>query len=179
MKKTSNDCDISKGDSAQTQCESETEISGDSHQRNDVDGDNASNEVDDAWGLAHDSCLQPVDIRVEIMAELENHILSVAPAEKNKPHSLLNTPNDEMKAFPTLFPHGVNGFDEKRDKIVKSKVLQCPTARCRFKICKTFRVYILCPSLGGTGTYYIRHEHTIPERNSDNRWKKNYSVDDM
>ena len=129
------------------QCESETEISGDSHPGNDVDeADNASNEVDDARGLIHDSCLQPVDIRAEIMAELENHILSVAPAEKNKPHSLLNTPNDEMKAFPTLFPHGVNGFDEKR----------------RFEICKAFRIYILCPSSGGTGTYYIRHEHTIP-----------------
>lgn len=95
-------------------------VSNDDNEQNDTE--NITDEQNELGGLAHDTCLEPLDVRTDVMQELQNRIFSVAPGEGSKPHSLLNTPNDEMKAFPTLFPQGVNGLDEDRDfKISRAK----------------------------------------------------------
>ena len=53
--------------------------------------------------IAHDTCLQPIDMRTEARAEIENYIYSVAPGQGKKPHSILENMT-EAKSFPTLFP---------------------------------------------------------------------------
>ena len=71
-----------------------------------------------------DSCLQPPDLRTEAMAELENMVYSVAPAEGNKPISLFRPDGNSTEAtsFPALFPTGKNTFQSEREtKISLSK----------------------------------------------------------
>jgi hypothetical protein len=75
-----------------------------------------SAENDHLRGLSSDTCIQPIDMRTEALAELENFVYSVAPAEGNKPVSIFKEDMGEALAFPTLFPSGINTFDEEREQ---------------------------------------------------------------
>ena len=57
-----------------------------------------------------DSCLQPLDLMIELMIE-DVESISIAPGEGNKPASLFNEPMIGAKSFPSLFPNGCNTYD--------------------------------------------------------------------
>ena len=64
-------------------------------------------------GLAIESCIQPRNIRDEILA-FGDGIYSVAPAQRNSPVSFFKTPKLEAMAFPVQFPTGQNTLDDRR-----------------------------------------------------------------
>ena len=80
--------------------------------------DDEPNERDHLRGVGNDTCLQPIDMITEALAELRNGIFSVAPAEGNTPVSLFRQDDKDREAmsFPTLFPHAKNTFKEDREK---------------------------------------------------------------
>jgi len=89
-----------------------------------TDSDHEEDERDQLRGLGHDSCLQPIDLEGDVLADLENHIFSVAPAEGNKPISMFTDAMGEAKSFPSLFPSGINTYDEDREKrLTRSKYM--------------------------------------------------------
>ena len=75
-------------------------------------------EHDELHGVAHDSCVQPLDMHTHARAEMQNAIVSVAPAEHNKPVSIFLSDKAEAQTFPSLFPTGKYTFDEEREKKV-------------------------------------------------------------
>ena len=71
---------------------------------------------DELRGLGHDTCLQPVDMHTEALAEIENTVFSVAPSEGNKPVSIFLQDKGEAMTFPSLFPTAKNTYYETREK---------------------------------------------------------------
>ncbi|XP_060571765.1 uncharacterized protein LOC132729947 [Ruditapes philippinarum] len=74
---------------------------------NDVSDDEDLHELDIQKGIPLDTCLQPTECQ-------GNDIISIAPAEGNRPLSLLNDPHAELLAFPVLFPYGRFGYNTNR-----------------------------------------------------------------
>ncbi|XP_077972734.1 uncharacterized protein LOC144427420 [Styela clava] len=73
-----------------------------------------------------DTCLQPVDIAQEVLDQISEDILCIAPAEGNRPISILMDDKNEAKAFPTLFPSGRGTFGAFRDEqITLSRYINC------------------------------------------------------
>ena len=62
-----------------------------------------------------DTCLQPVDIAQEVLDQ--ESIYCVAPAEGNRPVSILGVKDVEALSFPQQFPHG--RFHYNTDRLVK------------------------------------------------------------
>ena len=75
-------------------------------------------ERDELQGVAHDSCVQPLDMHTYARAEMQDSIVSVAPAEHNKPVSIFLSDKAEAQTFPSLFPTAKYTFDEEREKKV-------------------------------------------------------------
>ncbi|XP_062572139.1 uncharacterized protein LOC134234095 [Saccostrea cucullata] len=63
-------------------------------------------EISQTRGIAYDTCIQ--------QEYRGNEIISIAPGEGKTPVSLLTDDNNEVLAFPKLFPDGKFGFDTKR-----------------------------------------------------------------
>ncbi|XP_062607417.1 glutamic acid-rich protein-like [Saccostrea cucullata] len=63
-------------------------------------------EISQTRGIAYDTCIQ--------QEYKGNEIISIAPGEGKTPVSLLTDDNNEVLAFPKLFPDGKFGFDTKR-----------------------------------------------------------------
>jgi hypothetical protein len=83
----------------------------------DEDGEDNPDPRDPFCAVPFDSCLQPPDLRTEAIAEFENMVYSVAPAQGNKPISMFR-PGDkdtEAMSFPTLFPTAENTFQVERE----------------------------------------------------------------
>ncbi|XP_077967734.1 uncharacterized protein LOC144421969 [Styela clava] len=73
-----------------------------------------------------DICLQPVDIAQEVLDQISEYVLCIAPAEGNRPISILMDDKNEAKAFPTLFPSGRGTFGAFRDEqITLSRYINC------------------------------------------------------
>ncbi|XP_077968311.1 uncharacterized protein LOC144422216 [Styela clava] len=73
-----------------------------------------------------DTCLQPVDIAQEVLDQISEDVLCIAPAEGNRPISILMDDKNEAKAFPTLFPSGRGTFGAFRDEqITLSRYINC------------------------------------------------------
>ncbi|XP_077967731.1 uncharacterized protein LOC144421967 [Styela clava] len=73
-----------------------------------------------------DTCLQPVDIAQEVLDQISEYVLCIAPAEGNRPISILMDDKNEAKAFPTLFPSGRGTFGAFRDEqITLSRYINC------------------------------------------------------
>ncbi|XP_077976185.1 uncharacterized protein LOC120334975 [Styela clava] len=73
-----------------------------------------------------DTCLQPVDIAQEVLDQISEDVLCIAPAEGNRPISILMDDKNEAKAFPTLFPSGRVTFGAFRDEqITLSRYFNC------------------------------------------------------
>ena len=86
--------------------------------------DNESEHEDDIThsGLQLDTCMQPVDLQSEVLAQHDDKIYSVAPGEGGKLVSLFEEKELEGLAFPTLFPTGKNTLsDERQTKLSRSK----------------------------------------------------------
>ncbi|GAA6090907.1 uncharacterized protein LOC113071434 [Tachysurus ichikawai] len=62
-------------------------------------------------GFALDTCLQPPDLGQQLLS-YDDGIYCIAPAERNRPESILKIPKMESMAFPVQFPDGKNTFDE-------------------------------------------------------------------
>ena len=92
----------------------------------DIDGttDEHIDERDHLNGVASDTCLQPIDMATEALAELQEGVFSVAPAQGNTLISLFrqNDLDTEATSFPGLFPLGKNTFQQPREtKLTLSK----------------------------------------------------------
>jgi hypothetical protein len=74
-------------------------------------------ERDHMNGVGNDTCLQPIDMATEALAELQDGIFSVALAQGNKPVSLFSQDerDTEASSFPGLFPTGKNTFKQPRE----------------------------------------------------------------
>jgi hypothetical protein len=70
-------CEIDQNMSDHTEHSKETHL---------PSSDASQTEMHGAESFAYDSCLQPLDIRADVLHELENQVYSVAPASLNKPH---------------------------------------------------------------------------------------------
>lgn len=70
------------------------------------DSDSSDDDKSEDKCLPYDKCLQPSG---------GNEIFSIAPAEENKPQSMLTDPDAEHLSFPALFPKGRFGYTYKRD----------------------------------------------------------------
>lgn len=82
--------------------ENETEIeSGDGDTEHDVEVENNER------GLPFDTCLQTTECQ-------GNEIFSIAPAEGNRPLSIMIDKLAEVLSFPVLFPDGQFGFSVER-----------------------------------------------------------------
>ncbi|XP_071944760.1 uncharacterized protein [Antedon mediterranea] len=66
-------------------------------------------------GIQLDTCLQPTDMRQEILDHYFDDIFCCAPCEGNSPVALLNNKSLEGKCFPTLFPTGHSTFHDARN----------------------------------------------------------------
>ena len=66
-------------------------------------------------GLQFDTCLQPIDMRQEILDNYFDDIVSCAPCEGNSPVALLNNESNEAKSFPRLFPTGRGTYHDIRN----------------------------------------------------------------
>ena len=71
---------------------------------------------DEGQGIVNDSCVQPLDMHTMALAEMQDAIISVAPAEGNRPVSIFLADNAEAQTYPALFPTGKNTFDAERTK---------------------------------------------------------------
>jgi hypothetical protein len=86
-----------------------------------AESDEEDNEVDMTHerertiGFGHDTFLQPLDMNSEVLADLEDHVISVAPGEKQKPVSIFKEDKGEAMSFPAQFPQANNTFDTPRD----------------------------------------------------------------
>ena len=82
------------------------------------------NEEDHLNGVASDTCLQAIDMATEALAEFQDGVFSVAPAQGNTPINLFRDYklNTEATSFPGLFPLGKNTFPQPREtKLTLSK----------------------------------------------------------
>ena len=90
---------------------------------NDADFD----ERDQLHGVANDTCLQPIEFTSQALSQLHDAIFSIAPAEGNRPVSLMSNDDDqdtEATTFPGLFPTGKGTFKSERlTKLTLSKYL--------------------------------------------------------
>jgi hypothetical protein len=89
------------------------------NEENEIYGDEADDELDPRkkFSIPTDTCLQsniPEDY-----VDFKNDVISIAPAEKNRPASLLREKGLEAKAFPHLFPDRKNTYDEQRENKIK------------------------------------------------------------
>ena len=66
-------------------------------------------------GIQLDTCLQPVDMRQEILDHYFDDIICCAPCEGNSPVALLNDESNEAKCFPVLFPTGQPTYHDARN----------------------------------------------------------------
>ena len=80
------------------------------HEDNDDDDDDTERDPRTKFSIPIDTCLQSNN--PEDYVDFEQNIISVAPAEKNRPASLLREKGLEAKAFPHLFPDGKNTYDD-------------------------------------------------------------------
>ena len=95
-------------------------MSTDTYELSSSDDDNANEEQTMIGHL--DTCMQPADMASEVLAQHDDKIYSVAPAEGNKPVSVFEEENLEALAFPVQFPDGKNTLDGKRPaKLSRSK----------------------------------------------------------
>ena len=77
---------------------------------------------DELTGVGLDTCLQPVDLRDEALANYDDMIYNVAPGENQKPVSVFREDNGEAMAFPVQFPTGQNTLKSERQvKLSPSK----------------------------------------------------------
>ncbi|CAF3370960.1 unnamed protein product [Rotaria sp. Silwood1] len=85
----------------------------------DVYGDEEDDERDPRkkFSIPTDTCLQ--SNIAEDYVDFEQDVISIAPAEKNRPASLLREKGLEAKAFPHLFPDGKNTYDQERERKLK------------------------------------------------------------
>ncbi|CAF4213724.1 unnamed protein product, partial [Rotaria sordida] len=85
----------------------------------DVYGDEEDDERDPRkkFSIPTDTCLQ--SNIAEDYVDFEQDVISIAPAEKNRPASLLREKGLEAKAFPRLFPDGKNTYDQERERKIK------------------------------------------------------------
>ena len=91
---------------------------------NDDTTDEQINEEDHLNGVASDTCLQAIDMATEALAEFQDGVFSVAPAQGNTPINLFRDYklNTEATSFPGLFPLGKNTFPQPREtKLTLSK----------------------------------------------------------
>ena len=84
---------------------------------NDDTTDGQINEEDHLNGVASDTCLQAIDMATEALAEFQDGVFSVAPAQGNTPISLFREYklDTEATSFPGLFPLGKNTFPQPRE----------------------------------------------------------------
>ncbi|KAK3100323.1 hypothetical protein FSP39_018128 [Pinctada imbricata] len=64
--------------------------------------------------VQYDTCLQPCDIGQEVLDYYYDDIFSLAPAEGKNPVRVLQSCGNEAMSFPTLFPSGINTYDQER-----------------------------------------------------------------
>ncbi|CAF1463104.1 unnamed protein product [Rotaria sordida] len=81
------------------------------------DEEDDENDPRKKYSIPTNTCLQ--SNIAEDYVDFEQDIISIAPAEKNRPASLLREQGLEAKAFPHLFPDGKNTFDETRENKIK------------------------------------------------------------
>ena len=84
---------------------------------NDDTTDEQINEENHLNGVASDTCLQAIDMATEALAEFQDGVFSVAPAQGNTPIGLFRDYklDTEATSFPGLFPLGKNTFQQPRE----------------------------------------------------------------
>ena len=60
--------------------------------------------------------MQPIDIGTEALAQYDDVLFNVAPAEKQKPVSIFHDKEAEALCFPVQFPNGNNTLHSQREK---------------------------------------------------------------
>ena len=104
--------------------ETDTEERNNEENNNDDTTDEQINEEDHLNGVASDTCLQAIDMATEALAEFQDGVFSVAPAQGNTPINLFRDYklDTEATSFPGLFPLGKNTFPQPREtKLTLSK----------------------------------------------------------
>ena len=90
------------------------------HELSDEDNNESYNQEnsDHLRGVENDTCLQAMDFNSDALAELENCVVSIAPAEGNKPVPIFKQGDEDREAlsFPTLFPTAKNTFNQERER---------------------------------------------------------------
>jgi hypothetical protein len=91
------------------------EYNNNEHPNEEIFGDEEDDEQDPRkkFSIPTDTCLQ--SNIAEDYVNFDQDVICVAPAEKNRPASLLKEKGLEAKAFPHLFPEGKNTYDEDRE----------------------------------------------------------------
>lgn len=77
-----------------------------------VDDKEVSNQTQNNYMMPLDTCLQPVDIAQEVLDQ--QTVYCVAPAQGNRPISILNVKDVEALSFPQQFPYGRNHYNTER-----------------------------------------------------------------